>query len=458
MRIFFTWGCILLLSFMLSCAKKSTPKINVTAPVTIEVPDYYPSTVEVRDAIFSAAHSLHWRPQDRAPGLTLIHYKIPGRESIIFGVDYSARQYTLQYLGSNKKAYALESGRIHPYFEDLALILHDAIQAKLARTSDPVPRLRVTPSVSIDFDNTLQVDAKKRELSKERNEKMKEEDADRRARVARILREDIENDKATALIGGNTQEKQEKTADKDEKKSSSEAIVAPPAVAPAPFVAPAILPVEQQNTEQQPLVPSQDVQQPSLQQDGEHTLSNQQPVEQNTQEQKPQEQAVQPPVLQDPQSDVQNQNATQRHAPVQAKNLPLVHDGDYQHSQTSRPQEERTPQTERPAVAPIPLAPPIPSDARAPMPTEADREDRARSGKAPSIPQAPIRHVNPEHPENPSLENPPADVLTQEPPKENPNSVMPPQAQPKAVPTQNSPLAPVLNEPLLSNDPQGSSD
>ncbi len=458
MRTFFTLGCILLLSFMLSCAKKNTPKINVTAPVTIEVPDYYPSAVEVHSAILAAAHSLHWRPQDRAPGLTLIHYKMPGRESIIFGVDYSAREYTLQYMGSNKKAYALESGRIHPYFEDLALVLHDAIQAKLARTSDPVPRLRVTPSVSIDFDNTLQVDAKERELSKERNEKMKEEDANRRARVASILHKDIENDKATALIGASTQEKQDKL-DKEEKKSAPEGIEAPPAVSPE------TLPVEQQSAEQQPPMQSQDMQQPLVQQDGEHTSRDQQPLKQDAQEQRPQEQA--PPVLQDPQPNMENQNATQRHDPVQAKNLPLVHDGDYQHSQTPSPQEDRRPQTERPA----PLAPPTPSDTRAPVPTEADMEDvGAKSGRAPSIPQAPIRPVNPEHEEHPATE----------PPKTQPSSVMPPQAPPKAVPTQNSPLsqeedikaatapkqpleqnapiAPTLNEPLLSTDPQENTD
>ncbi len=230
MKKYILAGCMVLLCGTSACVKNTAIKVNPTAPVPIEIPNYYPTTVEVREAIFSAAHSLRWRVQDRAPGTAMLIFTMDGRESITFNVEYTSREYAIQYRGSSQKAYSLESGKVHPYFETLALELRSAIDAKLAKTPEPAPRIRVTPAVSLDFNNSVTLDPKEREAVWDRLEKEKEEDEARRLRIARFIAEERKSEKASVLIGShapvkdgksNTDKKEENIADKQTQNSGA---------------------------------------------------------------------------------------------------------------------------------------------------------------------------------------------------------------------------------------------
>ncbi len=183
------------------CAEKQVNTVQVTEPVSIEIPNYYPNIVEVRDAIFAASHSLKWRAQDRSPGVLLVICKLKGRESITFEVDYSNREYAISYKDSTRKAYNAESGKVHPYFEVLAKELHAAIATQLEKAPNPVPNINVKPAISLEFNNQMEIDEKTRKESMKLAEKEEQENNARLERINKLVQQESDSHKASVLIG-----------------------------------------------------------------------------------------------------------------------------------------------------------------------------------------------------------------------------------------------------------------
>ncbi len=171
--------CTLLVLVCTGCADKNV-EIDPKKPVDIQIDNYVPTRTEVRSAVVAASHSLGWRAMDRAPGLVHVVYKIRGRETLTLEVDFSETEYIIRYAGSSRKAYALETGKIHPYFESNSEKLRIAIEKQLPKIAEPDPEIVVKPSVSIDFANTAVIEKEQREAAEERAEE-EAENATKRA-------------------------------------------------------------------------------------------------------------------------------------------------------------------------------------------------------------------------------------------------------------------------------------
>ncbi len=122
-------GCMLML--VTACAPKRSATEQVQEVRAVTVPEYRPSIIEVRNAIFAGVHAAKWRAQDRAPGL--IYATDRWRGSLVtLEIDYTATQYVIRYTTSTHDDYTTESGNIPKEFPRWESFIAKNIDEKIA--------------------------------------------------------------------------------------------------------------------------------------------------------------------------------------------------------------------------------------------------------------------------------------------------------------------------------------
>ncbi len=152
MKRYMMVSCLLVLALSVGCAAPRVPLNPATEPTAIVVPNYYPTIVEVREAIFSAVNEADWSARDRAPGLIYATKKNLG-STVTLEVDYSATSYFIKYSDSTDSKYSKDSGNVPKSFMAWAKDLQKYIDAELGRIGSPeshaniVPFPRIAPSL-----------------------------------------------------------------------------------------------------------------------------------------------------------------------------------------------------------------------------------------------------------------------------------------------------------------------
>ncbi len=122
-------GCALV--FICACTSTRTSVTSIQEPRAVVVPEYRPSIVEVRNAIFSGVHAAKWRAQDRAPGLIYATQRWRG-STVTLEIDYTATTYAILYKDCTDDDYSSASGNIPTDFPRWAAFIAKNIDEKIA--------------------------------------------------------------------------------------------------------------------------------------------------------------------------------------------------------------------------------------------------------------------------------------------------------------------------------------
>ncbi len=122
-------GCLLLC--ITACGGTRTSVKQVQEPRAVVVPEYRPSIIEVRNAIYSGVHAAKWRAQDRAPGLIYATQRISGA-TMTLAIDYTATSYTIYFKDSTDEDYNAASGNVPSNFPRWARFISKNIEEKIA--------------------------------------------------------------------------------------------------------------------------------------------------------------------------------------------------------------------------------------------------------------------------------------------------------------------------------------
>ncbi len=149
MKKYIIISCLLTLALQWGCAGPRTQTVSVTEPMAISLPEYFPSIIEVRDAVFAGIYDAGWRPQDRAPGLIYAKKRISG-ETVTLEVDYSAASYFIKFTESTDEDYSKKSGNVPKSFASWAKKLHASIEEKIALigTEKPLSEMKIFPRIA----------------------------------------------------------------------------------------------------------------------------------------------------------------------------------------------------------------------------------------------------------------------------------------------------------------------